>query len=182
MRVFKEYVKVINVLVCVSCGVFMSASALAGSGSAIIPHVEARDNGGNNRINCYVKISNISNETVSVAVTFYNAGGAIAGDTDDNPGGGHIHASYEFLNYDDTHLDKSVTFDLAAHKTMVLTLKSDSNGLHSTLNGYGVIKWEAANVNSVALISHVNIDDFLRDSTKQSKGTRTVEVNNSLPF
>ncbi|TQV84844.1 hypothetical protein [Aliikangiella coralliicola] len=177
-----NYIKVVTRLVFLFPAFIFTMPAFSGSGSAIIPHLNARDSGGDNRVNCYISISNISNKTVSVAVTFYNAAGLIAGDSDDSPSAGHISASFDFSNYDDTHTDKSVTFDLAAHKTVQINLKSDSNGSYTTLRGYGTISWSASDVNGVALISHVNIDDFWRNSTKQSRGNYTVEVNNSLPF
>ena len=160
---------------------FFSNMTFAGSGKEFISHFVARDAGGDNRVNCYTTVSNISNKPVTVTLTFYNDAGDIITDSGDVTNAGNIHLQLDGVSgYTESVPNASVQFVIGANKTATLTLKSDTDG--SNTFGYGTITWKKNGVKGVALLAHTRIDEFMRDSEKSSRGDYTVAINNGLPF
>ena len=160
----------------------MFTPAFASSGKAFIPMIHARVASTDNRVNCHTSLSNISNETVDITITYYNASGTVIVDGDGSTSTGPIRVvSGAVTNYVENPASGSVEFSLGANETAVVMLKSDSDGSSFTI-GYGTIEWEKNSVNGVALISQVFIDEFIRDSQKSSHGYYAIPVNNGLPF
>ncbi|MCC2618348.1 hypothetical protein LJ739_18995 [Aestuariibacter halophilus] len=134
---------------------FLSTQSFAGQGKAYVPYWKGQASGsGSNGTKLW--ISNITNHTVTVDLTFY--------DSDGN-------------EVSPTFSDGFVNGNQLAPKTTV-HLKID----HADKFGHGLISWSNTNANdddAVALIAHGNRTEV---STTYRFGAYGISINNGLPF
>lgn len=103
------------------------------SGKAFIPSFYTSTNSAESYY-----VSNITDYPIEVIVTFYNNDGTIVTD-DNNSGAGRIKAVLSTIeNYSEVTPDTSLTFTLAAHKTVIFQLPNTT----TTYFGYGTIEWK----------------------------------------
>jgi len=122
-------------------------------------------------------ISNITNESVTVNVTYYDQNGNIVSD-DGSATTGTITAAGPISNYDDNIAGKTMTFDLAPHSTAQVEIF-----IPSLTWGYGRITWKQESDNLVALVAFVQTEyRFLNVSTLNGIAHNSIMVNGGQPF
>ncbi len=177
--------------------IVMSSSAVfAGSGTAVIPHFYGYTINDDDQHPVQVFMSNISDKTITVNITFFKSDGTILqeGSAGDLGAGVGILKAYNTSGTYNENLNSSTaptfSFDIDANETSYVRLD-----IGSTIKyGYGLIEWnnETATTitpNSPALVAHCRIQQYNTDSRDISTtenwayvGWYSVPINNGLPF
>lgn len=149
----------------------------AGSGSTILSHYRSVSWSGNssNQADTELHLSNISAETVTVTVTFFDDYGNVISDSGNNSTMGKLRAS-NVTNYSENATDYSTQFDLAAGNTTRVRIDLPNT---SITRGYAVVKWESDNIQTnQALVGHA----MVYRNYSNNIGYYGVELNNGAPF
>lgn len=159
-------------------GLFLSTSnALAGSGSAYLPHFfsELHSSGQKRPV---IYLTNITDFAVNITVTFFKHDGTVLTETDtnDNYNGGIIRGSSNANSYKDytATSGKTVTFIIPARQQSTAYIEIGTINTH--YQGYALIEWRQRGNNLVALIAEA----AEYDSAKNDRSYHS--INNGLPF
>ncbi len=157
----------------------MCSGTLTAGGQAFIPHHFSRTVSADVFNLTQVWISNISDVTVSITVTFYDHTGAIITDSEGTSSGGILTAGGS-NNYDETDSTGSMTFDLYAGDTVNVVIKDSGS---STI-GYGVIEWTSSSKPGKAkLVAYGSHQGYFKETTYRVFAyERAIPINKGLPF
>ena len=150
--------------------------AMAGSGSASVPHWRGQSSGALNRVQTAVYVSNISTRNINITMTFLGLAGDIVLDGDGSTATGVFRATNADLNYSESPNNASVSFTLPPRNTAVITI----NPVIADM-GHAIIEWnKTASIDPVALVGHAVVDTF--DTSNGAFHSQSVTVNNGKPF
>lgn len=155
----------------------IAPSVSAGSGKALLSHFRSASWSGNSssQTDTDMHLSNISAETITVTVTFFDDIGNVISDSGNNSSVGKLQAS-NISNYSENSNDHSVRFDLAAGNTTRVRLDLPNT---SIVRGYGIIEWQSDSIQTTnALIGHV----MIYRNAGSNIGYYDVAINNGQAF
>lgn len=173
-----------KLLICMSAVlsiVFAGSTAFAGSGSAIIPSWRAKTFTASEVYSwTQIDISNITNNTVTIYITFYDDSGSLVTDSSNSQSSGNITAKWlsPLSNYQEVGLtNKSVKFDLGANETIDVSILNSVDS-----NGYGIIEWEPTVSTRQDTVALVAVGEIIFWQENLYRNSHYVPINNGLPF
>ncbi len=150
----------------------------ASSGSAIIPFFHALHNSNGSNTDPSFYITNISNHTVTVTVTFFKADGTVLTDGDNSNLTGLLRGT-NVIDFEDGLSNNSVRFKIDPRNQSRIFIFEPGTG---TLKGSGIIEWNKSNKGVfVALVAYGDI--FWSDQVGSLGWAQSsITINGGLPF
>lgn len=166
--------KILVCLLVMVCLLSLGILTYGASGSAVIPNYIVSNNPGGSINASYFYISNLTNDQVSIKVTFFKQDGSVLRDSSSGMGNGNVRGN-DLLNYNETDTSTSASFTLGANQSGSIFLLD----LYPGTYGYGFIEWEQDSKTAHALIA----DGFRTYQYPSGAYSRySVPINNGLPF
>jgi hypothetical protein len=149
----------------------------AGQGKAIIPHYVSNYTSAQSYRVPFTYITNITNSTITVTLTFYDNTGNVITDGDGSSATGVIMGSGLTTNYNESVTGASVSFDIPAHNTVNVQLRCSS-----WQHGYGTIEWSQNSQELHGLVAYCFNSMYSLGISSAYKVERYIPINNGMPF
>ncbi len=158
----------------------MSSGTLMADGSAYIPHHYSRTASSTVFNLTQIWISNTSDATVTITVTFFDHTGTIITDSEGTSSGGTLKAGGS-NNYNETTSDGSMTFDLYANDTVNVVIQDSTS---TGKIGYGIIEWTSSTKpGQKKLIAYGSHQAYYKETDYRSFAyERAIPINNGEIF
>jgi len=159
--------KIMTCLITMICLLGLAAGTSANTGRAIIPPTGFSYFTSSSYVQPQLFISNITNNSISITITFYDKNGAILTG---------VVSGLNLNNLNSSPGNASISFDLAANATGYVFLNLNSA---STNFGYGIIGWTQ---NSTAVYGLVANGSNVWYNNGRWINSYSIPINNGLPF
>lgn len=153
----------------------ITSIAFAGSGSAVVPMFYVITNANGSQAHPWLYMTNITDDDITVTVTYYDRLGTILSDGEDSQTAGLIRG-VNLNNYDGSLAGASATFTISPNNQGIIYLQPAVGDPSRT--GSALIEWSQDSNARVGLIAH----QLTFTSDPNGPARYSVCVNGGLPF